>query len=81
MEPVTQALLGESMTVFGKGDQTRSFCFVSDLIEGIYRLLMSDHSDPVKRSVALSIAPDTVGALYLLPAEWCIVDESRPRAS
>ena len=35
------------MTVFGKGNQTRSFCYCSDLIEGIYRLMMSDYSLPV----------------------------------
>src|SRR5512138_3378755 len=39
---ICQALAGEPMTVFGDGSQTRSFCYVSDLIEGIYRLLMSD---------------------------------------
>ena len=39
---VQQALTGEPMTVFGEGSQTRSFCYVSDLIEGIWRLLMSD---------------------------------------
>src|SRR5947208_1522953 len=39
---VQQALTGEPMTVFGEGRQTRSFCYVSDLIEGIWRLLMSD---------------------------------------
>ena len=42
-----QALLGQPLTVFGEGDQTRSFCFVSDLIDGIYRLLMSDYGLPV----------------------------------
>jgi dTDP-glucose 4,6-dehydratase len=42
-----QALRGEPLTVFGKGDQTRSFCYVDDLIEGIYRLLHSDYTDPV----------------------------------
>lgn len=42
-----QALRGEDLTVFGDGSQTRSFCFVSDLIEGIYRLLMSDYTQPV----------------------------------
>ncbi len=42
-----QALRGEDLTVFGDGSQTRSFCYVSDLIEGIYRLLMSDENDPV----------------------------------
>jgi dTDP-glucose 4,6-dehydratase len=44
---ICQALAGEPMTVFGDGSQTRSFCYVSDLIEGIYRLLTSDEQDPV----------------------------------
>ena len=41
---IGQALRGEDLTVFGDGSQTRSFCYVDDLIEGIYRLLMSDYS-------------------------------------
>lgn len=44
---IGQALRGEDLTVFGDGSQTRSFCYVDDLIEGIYRLLLSDHSYPV----------------------------------
>jgi dTDP-glucose 4,6-dehydratase len=44
---VSQALGGEPMTVFGDGSQTRSFCFVLDLVEGIYRLLRSDIDTPV----------------------------------
>ena len=44
---IGQALAGEPMTVFGDGSQTRSFCYVSDLIDGIYRLLMSEERDPV----------------------------------
>ena len=44
---IGQALRGEDLTVFGDGSQTRSFCFIDDLIEGIYRLLMSDYSEPV----------------------------------
>ena len=44
---ISQALRGEPLTVFGDGSQTRSFCYVSDLIEGIYRLLMSDEREPV----------------------------------
>jgi dTDP-glucose 4,6-dehydratase len=44
---ICQALKGEPLTVFGAGQQTRSFCYVSDLIAGIYRLLMSDETDPV----------------------------------
>ena len=44
---ISQALNGEDLTVFGDGSQTRSFCYVSDLVEGIYRLLVSDVTDPV----------------------------------
>ncbi|NQX93234.1 MAG: SDR family oxidoreductase [Flavobacteriales bacterium] len=44
---IGQALRGEDLTVFGDGSQTRSFCYVDDLVEGIYRLLMSDHVHPV----------------------------------
>lgn len=44
---IGQALRGEDLTVFGDGTQTRSFCFVDDLIEGIYRLLLSDYAYPV----------------------------------
>ncbi len=44
---VSQALTNKPITVFGKGTQTRSFCYVSDLIEGIYRLMMSDYDLPV----------------------------------
>lgn len=44
---VTQALLGKSLTVFGDGQQTRSFCYVSDLVDGIYRLMMSAEGRPV----------------------------------
>ncbi|MFT6416938.1 MAG: dTDP-glucose 4,6-dehydratase [Dokdonia sp.] len=44
---IGQALRGEDLTVFGDGSQTRSFCYVDDQVEGIYRLLMSDYSYPV----------------------------------
>lgn len=44
---IGQALRGEDLTVFGDGSQTRSFCYVDDLIEGIYRLLLSDYVYPV----------------------------------
>lgn len=43
----SQAIRGEGLTVFGEGNQTRSFCYVDDLVEGIYRLLLSDHAQPV----------------------------------
>jgi dTDP-glucose 4,6-dehydratase len=42
-----QALTGKDLTVYGDGSQTRSFCFVSDLVEGLYRLLMSEQNNPV----------------------------------
>jgi dTDP-glucose 4,6-dehydratase len=44
---MSQALRGEDLTVFGDGSQTRSFCYVDDLIEGVFRLLMSDYHLPV----------------------------------
>ena len=44
---IGQALRGEDLTVFGDGSQTRSFCYVDDLVEGIYRLLLSDYHQPV----------------------------------
>lgn len=43
----SQAIQGNEITIYGDGDQTRSFCYVDDLVEGIYRLLLSDYSDPV----------------------------------
>ena len=43
----SQAIRGEGLTVFGDGSQTRSFCYVDDLVEGIYRLLLSEYSNPV----------------------------------
>ena len=44
---IVQALRGQDLTVYGEGQQTRSFCYVDDLIEGIYRLLLSDYAHPV----------------------------------
>jgi dTDP-glucose 4,6-dehydratase len=44
---ICQALRGEEMTLYGEGTQTRSFCYVSDLIDGIYRLVLSDEKEPV----------------------------------
>jgi len=44
---IKQALLGEPLTVYGEGNQTRSFCYYSDLIEGVYRLALSDYMEPV----------------------------------
>ena len=44
---IGQALRGEDLTIFGDGSQTRSFCYVDDLIEGIYKLLFSNYNYPV----------------------------------
>src|SRR5260370_9204096 len=44
---ISQALNNEALTVFGDGSQTRSFCYVSDLIEGIFRLAMSENHGPI----------------------------------
>ena len=44
---VYQALMGRSLTVYGDGSQTRSFCYISDLIQGIYKLMLSDVNEPV----------------------------------
>jgi len=44
---ITQALKGDDLTVYGDGSQTRSFCYVSDLVEGVYRLMFSDINEPV----------------------------------
>lgn len=44
---ISQALWGEPLTIFGDGSQTRSFCYVTDLIDGIYRLMMSDYHQPM----------------------------------
>lgn len=44
---ISQALRGESLTVFGSGNQTRSFCYISDLVEGVYRLMISNYNQPV----------------------------------
>ena len=44
---IGQAIRGEDLTIFGDGSQTRSFCYVDDLVEGIYRLLLSDYALPM----------------------------------
>lgn len=53
---IYQSLKNNSITVYGKGTQTRSFCYISDLIEGIYRLLMSDINTPVNLGNPLEIS-------------------------
>jgi dTDP-glucose 4,6-dehydratase len=71
---MSQALRGEPMTVFGDGSQTRSVCYVSDLIEGIYRLLMSDYNLPVNIG-----NPDEVTMLDLAKEILGMIPESKSK--
>jgi dTDP-glucose 4,6-dehydratase len=71
---MSQALRGEPITVFGDGSQTRSVCYVSDLIEGIYRLLMSDYNLPVNVG-----NPDEVTMLQLAEEILGMIPESESK--
>ena len=65
---ITQSLNGEDITVYGTGDQTRSFCYVTDTVDGIYRLLMSDEIEPVNIG---NPAEMTIGELAVLANKMC----------
>ena len=84
---ISQALQNEPITVFGEGQQTRSFCYVSDLVEGLYRLLISAHNMPVNlgnpaemtiRELAETIRRRT-GSTSALAFEPLPVDDPRVR--
>lgn len=69
---MVQAVRGDPLTVYGDGQQTRSFCYVSDLVEGIYRLLMADYSEDISGPVnlgnpgyelSMTLLAETVGQL------------------
>jgi dTDP-glucose 4,6-dehydratase len=60
---ITQALAGQPLTIYGDGSQTRSFCYVDDLIEGLYRLLLSEAHEPVNLG-----NPDEITILELAEA-------------
>jgi len=77
---IGQALRGEDLTVFGEGSQTRSFCYVDDLIEGIYRLLMSDYVSPVNigNPVEISLLEFAEEILKLTGAKTKIVFKPLP---
>jgi dTDP-glucose 4,6-dehydratase len=79
---VGQALRNEPLTVFGDGSQTRSFCYVSDLVEGIYRLLMSNETEPVNigNPSEITILQFAEEVLRLLPESTSKV-EFRPLPS
>lgn len=77
---IGQALRGEDLTVFGDGSQTRSFCYVDDLIEGIYRLLMSNYVSPVNigNPVEISLLEFAEEILKLTGAKTKIVFKPLP---
>jgi dTDP-glucose 4,6-dehydratase len=77
---MSQALRGEDVTVFGDGSQTRSLCFVSDTVEGIFRLLMSDVSDPVNigNPYEISIRELAEGIIRLTGSSSRIVERELP---
>jgi dTDP-glucose 4,6-dehydratase len=88
---IAQALRGDPLTVYGDGSQTRSFCFVSDLIEGIYRLLLSDEAEPVNignptEMTILNFARKIVGLtgshseiVFIKPTDMRIQDDPKVR--
>jgi dTDP-glucose 4,6-dehydratase len=77
---IGQALRGEDLTVFGDGSQTRSFCYVDDLVEGIYRLLLSDYAYPVNigNPVEISLKDFAEEILKLTGASTKIVYKPLP---
>jgi len=77
---ICQALSGKDLTAFGDGSQTRSFCFVDDLIEGIWRLLHSDCSDPVNigNPAEMTILEFAQEIIRLTGSESKVVFESLP---
>lgn len=78
---MSQALRGEDVTVFGDGSQTRSFCYVDDLVEGIYRLLLSDYHSPVNigNPVEISLQQFAEEVVALCGSDSKIVYESLPQ--
>jgi dTDP-glucose 4,6-dehydratase len=78
---IGQALRGQPLTVYGDGSQTRSFCYVDDLVDGIYRLLRSDEHDPVNigNPVEISIREfaERIGAMFTPPSPIVVLAERR----
>jgi len=76
-----QALSGEPLTIFGDGSQTRSFCYVDDLIDGIYRLLLSDEHQPVNignpTEMTIMELADTINGLIKIPGGVVIHPDKR----
>ncbi len=78
---MSQALRGEDVTVFGDGSQTRSFCYCDDLVEGIYRLLLSDYHMPVNigNPVEISLLQFAEEVIALTGSKSKIVYEALPK--
>ncbi len=78
---MSQALNGEDLTVFGDGSQTRSFCYVDDLVDGIYRLLLSDYHKPVNigNPVEISLKQFAEEVLALTGAQSKIIYQPLPQ--
>jgi len=78
---MSQALRGEDVTVFGDGSQTRSFCYVDDLVDGIYRLLLSDYHMPVNigNPVEISLKDFAEEVVALVGNDVKIVYEPLPQ--
>ncbi|SES96101.1 dTDP-glucose 4,6-dehydratase [Methanococcoides vulcani] len=77
---INQALKGEDITVYGDGSQTRSFCYVSDLVDGIYRLMMSDFTEPVNigNPAEMSVLKFAEEVLEIIESDSKIVFEDLP---
>ncbi|QLC50628.1 SDR family oxidoreductase [Methanolobus zinderi] len=77
---INQALKGEDLTIYGDGSQTRSFCYVSDQIDGIYRLMMSNCSEPVNigNPIEMSILEFAEEILRITGTDSKIIYESLP---
>jgi len=78
---IKQALENQSLTVFGDGSQTRSFCYVDDLIEGIYRLFLSDENYPVNignpTEMSILEMAEIINILFKNPAEFNLYPDKR----
>ncbi|SEW18725.1 dTDP-glucose 4,6-dehydratase [Chitinophaga sp. YR573] len=78
---MSQALTGQDLTVFGDGSQTRSFCYVSDLVDGIYRLLLSDYHLPVNigNPVEISLLEFAEEIIKLTGSKQKIIFQALPK--
>jgi dTDP-glucose 4,6-dehydratase len=78
---MSQALTGQDLTVFGDGSQTRSFCYVSDLVDGIYRLLLSDYHLPVNigNPVEISLLQFAEEIIKLTGSKQKIIFQALPK--